>query len=212
MYKDYSHNLGTAGKKYYLPDSQRRVDKDNKNKYYSELNLTPSQIVSAKYHNDLSKAIPRAEIEKHVTLIKKYVSSAIVAGSYRRGAKNSSDIDVIVREPLENVIKKLTDAGYIKGVISAGARKFSGVVKLPSTRTHRHLDLIFTTPREFPFALLYFTGSKKNNILMRIRAKSKGLKLNQYGLWANLNLVQSISTERGIFKALGIIYLNPEDR
>jgi len=197
---------------YFSLDKQKIIDKKNKKKFYSNLNLTPSQLVVARYHDDLAKSIPREEITKHIELIKLHVPTAVIAGSYRRGAEKSGDIDILVRESLDVVIQRLTNIGYIKGIISSGDRKFSGVVRLPKMKIHRHLDLIFTTPREYPFALLYFTGSKKNNILMRIRAKNKGLKLNQYGLWENINLVPSITTERDIFKALGMSYLKPEER
>jgi DNA polymerase IV len=204
---------GHEASNYYLwKKYQKMADMEIAKKSRAEINLTPSQQVLLRYHNDLSKRIPRAEITNHLEFIKKHVPTAMVAGSYRRGLKISSDIDVLVRESLNVVVERLKAMGYIKAVISAGDKRFIGVVKLPTTTTHRHIDIVFTTPRAYPFALLYFTGSKKNNILMRITAKRKGLKLNQYGLWKGLDLVPGIKTERDIFKVLGKAYLPPEDR
>jgi DNA polymerase (family 10) len=44
-------------------------------------------------------------------------------------------------------------------------------------------DLRVVSDVEFPFALMYFTGNKEHNIVMRQRAISRGLRLNEYGLF-----------------------------
>src|SRR4030095_8490045 len=44
-------------------------------------------------------------------------------------------------------------------------------------------DLRVVTDAEFPFALMYFTGNKEHNIVMRRRAIERGLRLNEYGLF-----------------------------
>jgi DNA polymerase/3'-5' exonuclease PolX len=201
-----------AVRSYIKKKNQIKIDSDAAKMARTKLNLTPTQHVMLSYHDDLSKIIPRTEIKKHVDFVKNYIPNMIPAGSYRRNLKKSSDIDIIVRESLSTIVDMLTNAGYIKAVISSGKRRFSGVVILPDTKIHRQIDIIFTTPREYPFALLYFTGSKKNNILMRLKAKQKGFKLNQYGLWRGLDLVPGLTTERDIFKKLDMPYLNPEDR
>ena len=47
---------------------------------------------------------------------------------------------------------------------------------------NRHLDIIETTPGEWPFAVLYFTGSGGFNIKMRRHALSMGYTMNEYSL------------------------------
>jgi DNA polymerase/3'-5' exonuclease PolX len=174
--------------------------------------LTKSQQTSLTYHSDLIKIIPRAEITNHIKFIQNIVPTAQIAGSYRRKCASSSDIDIVIRESIPGVIERMTKTGYIKSIISAGHKKFSAVVLLPNTKIHRHIDVIFATPRSYPFAMLYFTGSKKFNIVMRLRAKQKGWKLNEYGLWDGMRIIPNINTERDIFKILKIPYVNPEDR
>jgi DNA polymerase IV (family X) len=42
----------------------------------------------------------------------------------------------------------------------------------------RRLDFLYTSPEEYPFAVLYFTGSKGFNTAMRQRALDLGYSLN----------------------------------
>ncbi len=166
------------------------------------------------YQMDLAERIPREEIDHHLAFIGRLVPSMTPAGSYRRGAVTSADIDIIVREPIADVVARLQAAGYIHHTFGAGDRKFSGIVRLGKSHARfRHLDIVFTTPRSYPFTLLYFTGPAKANIIMRVKAKRKGLKLNEYGLWrADGALVPGLKTERDIYTALGIEYKEPAAR
>ena len=41
---------------------------------------------------------------------------------------------------------------------------------------------MYTTPAEYPFAILYFTGSMEFNAKMRGLALEKGLSMNEYSL------------------------------
>jgi DNA polymerase/3'-5' exonuclease PolX len=177
-----------------------------------KIKLTKSQHIAIAYHDDLVKRIPRAEVAKHYDFIRDIIPTAMIAGSYRRGAKTSSDIDIIVRQSISSVVDDLKEVGYIRDIISQGNKKFSGIVKLPGHKTHRHIDIVFTTPRAYPFTMMYFTGSKRFNIIMRLKAKKMGYKLNEYGLWNGLVVVSGITTERDIFKALDTPYVAPEDR
>src|SRR5262249_44731032 len=71
---------------------------------------------------------------------------------------------------------------------------------------------------EFPFALMYFTGSKEHNIVMRQRAIQRGLRLNEYGLFRSKEetrdpkLLVSCATEEQVFQELGLNYVPPEMR
>ena len=66
---------------------------------------------------------------------------------------------------------------------------------------------------EFPFALMYFTGNKEHNIVMRQRAIDRGLRLNEYGLFRSKeetrdpSLLVKCATEEEVFQELGLNYI-----
>ncbi|OQB67170.1 MAG: DNA polymerase/3'-5' exonuclease PolX [Deltaproteobacteria bacterium ADurb.Bin135] len=72
-------------------------------------------------------------------------------------------------------------------------------------------DLRVVTRQEFPYALVYFTGSKEHNVRLRGIAKKKGWKLNEYGIFDGDNLV-TCKSEEEIYRALGLPYIPPELR
>ncbi|MEK7790190.1 MAG: DNA polymerase/3'-5' exonuclease PolX, partial [Deltaproteobacteria bacterium] len=72
-------------------------------------------------------------------------------------------------------------------------------------------DLRVVSDCEFPFALLYFTGSKEHNTEMRSIAKTKRLKLNEYGLFKGTKSIPC-KNEEEIFKTLGLEFIEPELR
>ena len=110
-----------------------------------------------------------------------------IVGSYRRGADNSGDIDVIITSKNDDpkvfdlFIGALIQNKIIIELLSKGKKKSLTVGKL---RGHpaRRLDFMFSTKEEYPFAVLYFTGSKIFNTLMRARALKMGYTMNEHGL------------------------------
>ena len=164
----------------------------------------------------------RTEVERHLDHIKyliqdprRFGRGATLAGSYRRGLKVSNDIDLIITAPIPQFVQGLGQ--YVKKTLSAGPVKWSGIVRLPRSRTGRRLDIIRTQKpgkgSSYWFALLYFTGSKDHNIKMRRVAQLRGLRLNQYGLFKDGKRVsKNIASERDIFSALHITYKAPHDR
>jgi len=74
---------------------------------------------------------------------------------------------------------------------------------------------MFTKPEEYPFAILYFTGSKDFNVKMRTELLEKGLSLNEYGITATEDkkkVKHDCKTEKDVFKYLGYDYVEPTDR
>ena len=57
------------------------------------------------------------------------------------------------------------------------------IARLPEHDTARRVDFMYTPKEEFPFAILYFTGSKTFNTIMRGNALKKGFSLNEHGLY-----------------------------
>ena len=159
--------------------------------------LTDAQKVGLKYVDDFEKRIPRKEMDKHNEFVKKIMTSTPllmnatyeIAGSYRRGAKDSGDIDVILtsdqgkhEEVYEAFIQALKDSKYLTDDLAKGATKYMGVSRLSRHKTSRRVDIMVTSPNDYPFAVLYFTGSQAHNIKMRNVALELGYSLSEYGL------------------------------
>ena len=79
----------------------------------------------------------------------------------------------------------------------------------------RRIDLMFTQVHEYPFAILYFTGSKEFNTKMRSYLLERRLSLNEYGI-RNLDTKRLVDftflTERSIFDYIRWDYVEPENR
>ena len=86
----------------------------------------------------------------------------------------------------------------------------------------RRIDIMYTKPGEYPFAILYFTGSKDFNQMMRKEANDKGYSLNEYNIekFGDDPKVKtvidpeqvSIKEEKDIFNFLEMGYVEPWQR
>lgn len=187
--------------------------------------LNKNQHVGLKYYEDINSRIPREEMEKHEIVLMTLMSldlGGTIVGSYRRGRPDSGDIDMLVRVPdvsvdagkaLADYVEKLKGRGYIREVLAHGDHKCLAVAALPG-RPARRLDLLVTPPAEFPFAVLYFTGSDGFNVAMRAHALTRGFTLNEHALTqvSTGRPVGGIKTEQDIFKALKLQWREPEER
>jgi DNA polymerase (family 10) len=140
----------------------------------------------------------------------KAVSKVEIAGSLRRKKEVIKDIDILVatKSP-EAVGKKFLELPQVKKVTAEGDTKISVILKAGMA-----CDLRMVSLEEFPFALLYFTGSKEHNVVMRQKAKDRKYKLNEYGLFIEGKTEKKIScaTEKDIFNELDLEYIPPELR
>ena len=74
---------------------------------------------------------------------------------------------------------------------------------------------MITKPEEYPFAILYFTGSKDFNTLMRQHALDKGYSMNEYSLKhvSDKSVVDHVfKVEKDIFDYLEYSYVEPWQR
>ena len=79
----------------------------------------------------------------------------------------------------------------------------------------RRIDIMYTTPYEYPFAILYFTGSGDFNQLMRKEVNKKGLTMNEYGIKDSVTGVSVDNVfvvEKDIFEFLEMDYVEPWQR
>ena len=82
----------------------------------------------------------------------------------------------------------------------------------------RRIDFLYSPPNEFPFAILYFTGSKAFNTVMRQYALDKGYTFNEHGIYKLENkkkgakIEKGFKTEKDIFDFLGLQFKTPIER
>lgn len=130
-----------------------------------------------------------------------------IAGSLRRGNETVKDIDLLAAS-LETSLPGERFVSYpsLDTVTARGDTKISA-----SLRSGINCDLRIVSPLEFPYALHHFTGSREHNTAMRGRAKTMGMKMNEYGLFKSGDNVPC-SSEEEIFEALDLQYIPPEIR
>ena len=143
-----------------------------------------------------------------------------LVGSYRRGAADSGDIDVLLlggtragQDKFKQLVTELKDS-YILETLASGPKKFMGICQLDDGHPARRLDLLLTPPEEYACAIFYFTGSQAFNIAVRKRALELGYTLNEHAL-TSLDAAPPppvMKTERDIFEFLKIKYVSPENR
>ena len=192
--------------------------------------LHNKQQIGLKYFTDLQKRIPRKEMLDYETLLKQVDPSLKLSinGSFRRGAKTSGDIDVLINGTQKNrndFIKVLKESGNMVETLANGKKKFMGIIKLPNYKTYRNIDIIASDDKSFPFGVLYFTGSAKFNTEMRNIALAQGYSLNEYDFThkgtkkplTKREIFEKIGKEQfenenDIFKFLNMKYVKPQDR
>lgn len=165
--------------------------------------LTPGQRLALKHMNDLREKIPRTEMIQHEhTILEHTDAKTVLAGSFRRGAAYSGDIDVLTLDPA--LPSKLP---HIVGTLAHGQEKFMGLCKINKLR---RIDIVVTTPEKWGLALMYFTGSKEFNIKMRALARDKGMVLSEHELKGSG--ITQFYEEEDVFAALNVPYVAPNQR
>jgi DNA polymerase (family 10) len=143
------------------------------------------------------------------------VEKVTPAGSLRRGRETIGDLDMLVTgkactsaKPREAIIERIVAYPHLEQVIARGENKVSFRL-----RQGMQVDVRLLPPDSFGAAMLYFTGSKSHNILLRQRALKMGYTLNEYEL-ARLKDERRVAgkSEEEIYAKLGLEYIPPELR
>ncbi|XP_062237572.1 DNA polymerase beta [Platichthys flesus] len=172
-----------------------------------ESKLNHHQQIGLKYFEEFEKRIPRAEMEKMETLIRRELKKVgeeyigTICGSYRRGAASSGDIDILLTHPdytsetekqpklLHDMVSHFESTGFVTDTLSKGDTKFMGVCQLQKSDDdddeeeeylHRRIDIRLIPKDQYYCGVLYFTGSDIFNKNMRTHALEKGFTLNEY--------------------------------
>lgn len=145
------------------------------------------------------------------------VKQISIAGSLRRRKETIGDIDLLIGADPKDAAKLLdifTRHPKVTEILGKGETKSS-----IRTEEGRQVDLRVVKPEQFPAALMYFTGSKEHNVVMRQRARERDMALNEYGLFkldkkGNTDFDQpvSYSSEDDIYQKLDLHFVPPELR
>jgi DNA polymerase (family 10) len=135
------------------------------------------------------------------------VINAVSTGSIRRMKETIGDIDylVVCNDP-EQVIDFFVKMPEVQEILGKGQAK--AFVKLASGID---ADLLVVPEESWGSALQYFTGSKEHSVQLRKMAISKGLRLNEWGVFKGDKSIAG-ATEEEIYKTLGIQWMPPEMR
>ena len=199
--------------------------------------LNDKQLIGLKYYDDINQRIPRSEIDNFNGLLQTVFveiaedrggdtsSTFIIVGSYSRGSNTSGDIDILItnsnnnREIYDLVINKLIERKVIIEVLSRGNIKCLTIANT-GAKFARRVDFMYSPPGEYAFALLYFTGSKIFNTVLRQRALDLRYTLNEHGICyidcvkgtKSNKVEQHFASEKSIFDFLGVKYKTPHER
>ena len=231
------HGIGEVTAVKLVEDGIKSVADLKKASKEGKIQLNSNILVGLEFYDDLLERIPRDEMNKFNKILTKKVKeidsnlNLVIAGSYRRGAVSSGDIDILLShnniktaEDLKNnenymntFLKKIKN--MIVGNLSLGDTKFMGVIKFTPINKARRIDIRYLPIESYYTALLYFTGSGNFNILMRNQAIDKGYKLSEYHLYKvtkeDEKVIEKpvkVNSEKHIFDIIKMEYLEPEDR
>jgi len=155
----------------------------------------------------LGEILPRVRIIQKKLQELKEVERVDFAGSVRRMKETIGDADflIISKEP-KKVMDFFVAMPEVVKIWGKGGTKASVRIE-----EGFDIDIRVVAKKSYGSALQYFTGSKEHNIVTRRIAIAKGLKLSEYGLFKGKRMIAGWS-EEGIYKALGLVWMEPELR
>jgi len=126
----------------------------------------------------------------------------LFAGSIRREVEMVGNIDIVcIRN--DQILRYLVERfGFKKN----GTPQTNGVVE------GVQITLYLCSKKDWGAHLFMWTGPSSWNTKMRIRAESKKLILNQYGLWTLKQKLLGAKSEEKIMQLLDLAYVEPRDR
>jgi DNA polymerase (family 10) len=152
----------------------------------------------------------------YISKLKEIVESVTPAGSLRRGKDTIGDLDLLVtlrpghdkQKHVDEVAAHILKYPGIDQTLAHGENKVSVLLG-----NGLQVDVRLLDKDSFGAAMLYFTGSKEHNVVLRGRARDMGWTLNEYAL-TTLKGGKFVAgkTEEELYKKLGLDYVEPELR
>jgi DNA polymerase (family 10) len=135
------------------------------------------------------------------------VEKVTPAGSLRRGPETVGDLDLLVTgRDHPGIADHFAQFPGVAQLLAKGEDKVS--VKL---QNDLQVDVRLLDRESYGAALQYFTGSKEHNVALRERAKKRGWKLSEYGLFQGEQALAR-RTEEEIYAKLNLPWIPPELR
>ena len=153
---------------------------------------------TGRFHIDVAESAAKA-IGEHIKAVGRAVESVTPAGSLRRGKETVGDLDLLVtmaesfsgewrvgsgekkpksrQEVVDAVAEHILTFAGIEQTLAHGENKVSFTLE-----NGLQVDVRLLEKENFGAALLYFTGSKEHNVVLRGRANEMGYTLNEYEL------------------------------
>jgi DNA polymerase/3'-5' exonuclease PolX len=203
-------------------------------KYYEDL-LERIPRPEMEEHRDILDALKPVEMEDYETeIVGSFRREAQNSGDIDVLIRVPDGTDSkTAKENLALYVKMLQGFGYIEEVLALGEHKCMAVSRIDEelltelderrymaigrmyNGKARRLDLLMTPDEEYAYAILYFTGSDRFNVAFRQYALDKGYTLNEHALTPireGVKEVPYMSSEKDIFKFLGLRYIDPSKR
>jgi DNA polymerase (family 10) len=137
-----------------------------------------------------------------------------VAGSVRRWGETCKDIDIIATSEDPVALGKALAEHELVAQASSAGEKGTSVL----THAGIKVDLRITPEETFGNLLQHFTGSMEHNVQLRERAQKRGLSVSEHGVTetdpkkGKKAKVHRYADEAGVYKLLGLPYIEPELR
>lgn len=132
-------------------------------------------------------------------------------GSFRREEDTVGDLDVIIEaDESQDIYQWFEGWREVDQILVMGSDKMSFRIDM------MQVDLLVVPTESYGSALMYFTGSAGHNRVVRGIAKSKGYRLDEWGLfeYEDGEYGERIAgeIEQEIYDALGLRLLSPDQR
>jgi hypothetical protein len=231
---DTVYGIGKQKIRLLIEKGARTINDLNYNTKYSSF-LPESSKKYLKYYDQLQERIPRSEMEKHKVhikhLIEKHNFKVDIVGSFRRGSETSGDVDVLFTTttkyvPTTNYIDKFIhalmngDKNYLLDTLISGKSTLNAIMKYDRSPARR-IDVFFSPPDLYSFALLAKTGDLNFNKSIRICIKEKknrdfilsdkGIRKLENNQYVNVVDPQNFPDVKSIFTFIGIPNREPEE-
>jgi DNA polymerase/3'-5' exonuclease PolX len=194
-----------------------------KPKYYNTLKEPTKDYLL--YYDDLQERIPRDEVMRHKEKIESLIGEFYrfdIVGSFRRGEEYCGDIDVLFTtklnynpslEYVSGIVTVLSNHGYLIKTLKKGHKVMNGIAKLTPYSIARRVDLFFSPPELYAFALLTKTGDVAFNKSLRscIKEKNPDYTLSELGIRINGHNVKEFHSVDSILNFIGIGRREPHE-
>jgi DNA polymerase (family 10) len=185
----------------------------------SEENILKATAMAKRSSGRFKLDVAEREADKLIAYIGQkgdIVEFVTAAGSLRRGKETIGDIDLVVtmkpkrdkQADVDEVAEHILKYPGIDQTLAHGENKVSIVLG-----SGLQVDVRLLDKDSLGAALLYFSGSKEHNVVLRGRAREMGWTLNEYAL-TTLKSGRFVAgkTEHDIYAKLQLDYIEPELR